>query len=80
MTAPIEVWWAALSRDTQDWLKAHNGDVVPAAMADEIGRAVGSSPADASAVGDNGPDGLYLDDDAVDWIEALANGETPPAG
>jgi hypothetical protein len=28
-------------------------------------------------VGENGPNGFYLSDAGIDWIEAVANGEVP---
>ena len=35
---------------------------------------------DAWWVGDRGPGGFYLSDEATDWIEAVANGEAPGPG
>ena len=34
---------------------------------------------DAWWIGQNGPTGFSLSDAAVDWIEEVANGETPAA-
>jgi hypothetical protein len=36
-------------------------------------------PSDAWWVGDNGPEGCYLSDAGIDWIEEVANGEIPEA-
>ena len=65
--------------ETQNWLIAHNGEAVPVSVIREITRAGGSVTADAWWVGRNGPTGFYLSDAAVDWIEAMANEETPEA-
>jgi hypothetical protein len=44
----------------------------------EITEAGGAVDADdAWWVGESGPSGFYFSDEAVDWIEAVANGETP---
>ncbi len=72
----IADWWPKLQPSTRDWLIANNGDAVPAAMVVEITEAVGPDTSD-EWVGQDGPAGLYLSDAAVDWIEAVANEETP---
>lgn len=77
MSASLEEWWPRLSQETRDWLMANNGDAVPAAVVDEITRAGGAVATDAWWVGQNGPAGFYLSDEAIDWIEEVANGETP---
>jgi hypothetical protein len=61
----IEVWWPKIRQASRDWLVANNGDAVPGDVADDIIR-VGGEIA-----------GSYLSDDAVDWVEAVANGEEP---
>jgi hypothetical protein len=73
----MEVWWPRLRQETRDWLIANNGDAVPSPVVEEITRAGGSVATDAWWVGENGPTGFYLSDPAVDWIEEVANGETP---
>jgi hypothetical protein len=75
--ASLEEWWPRLSQASRDWLIANNGDAVPSAVTEEIARAGGSVAADAWWVGQTGPDGCYLSDEAVDWIEEVANGELP---
>ena len=69
MPASLEDWWPRIPQEARDWLIANNGDAVPASVAEEITRAGGSVATD--------PAGHYLSDEAVDWIEAVANGETP---
>jgi hypothetical protein len=78
MSASIEDWWTGLAPETRDWLIANNGDAVPASVLEEITRAGGLVATDAWWVGQNGPTGFYLSDEAVDWIDEVANGETPP--
>jgi hypothetical protein len=74
----MEVWWPRLRQETRDWLIDNNGDALPASVTDEITRAGGLVTTDAWWVGQNGP-AFYLSDAAVDWIDEVANGETPPA-
>ncbi|GAA1956077.1 hypothetical protein GCM10009798_14270 [Nocardioides panacihumi] len=77
MSASLEDWWPRLSDATRGWLIANNGDAVPDSIAEEITRAGGVIVADAWWVGQIEPTGFYLSDEAVDWIEECANGETP---
>jgi len=64
----IEQWWPVLEPSTRQWLVAHNGEPLPE---DEIRRVGGESTADVVAL----DEGHGLSDEAVDWIEALANEE-----
>jgi hypothetical protein len=77
VSAPFEEWWPRLSQKTRDWLIAHNGDAVPASVRAEITRAGGVVATDACRVGQTEPTGFYLSDQAVDWIEEVANSEMP---
>jgi hypothetical protein len=60
----IEQWWPKLSESTQVWLQQNNGSALPENVAAEI-------------VAAGGPAADELADADVDWIEAVANGETP---
>jgi len=73
----LEALWPLLHQESRDWLIANNGDALSAQVLDDIARAGGRSPSDAWWVGENGPDGFYLSDAGIDWIEAVANGEVP---
>ncbi len=68
-------WWPQLRSETQAWLIENNSDAVPADIAREIELAGGG----AGLVGsdDDEVSGVHLSDEAVDWIEAVANGEDP---
>ena len=79
MSASLEEWWPRLTQDARDWLIANNGDALAASVIDEITRAGGSVTTNAWWVGQDGPTGFYLSDEAVDWVEAVANGEVPEA-
>ena len=68
-------WWPALDPETQSWLIAHNGEAVPLDVVNKIAAAGGVMTSDAWWIGERGFDGIYLSDEAVDWIEATANGE-----
>ncbi len=69
-------WWPKLDADARAWLVAHNGEAVAPDVLLEIVAAGGSVTSDAWWVGESGPDGFFLSDEAVDWIEATANGES----
>jgi hypothetical protein len=71
----IEEWWPNLKPSTKEWLIENNGDAIPDDLIQDITQAGGSVASDASSVGEDGPSGSYLSDDAVDWIEAEANDE-----
>lgn len=74
----LESWWPLLQQGTRDWLIANNGDALSAPVLEDIVRVSGRPvPADAWWVGGNGPSGFYLSDAAIDWIDAVANGEAP---
>lgn len=73
----MDVWWPRLPPETQDWVITHNGEALSGSVIQEITQAGGSVTSDASWVGQNGPAGFYLSDAAIDWIEEVANGETP---
>ncbi|WP_220488401.1 hypothetical protein [Tessaracoccus sp. MC1756] len=73
----IEAWWPKLRQQSRDYLMENNGDEVPAALVDEITRAGGVISIEAWWVGQSGPAGLYLSDEANDWIDGVANGEAP---
>ncbi len=61
----IEVWWPRIRRESRNWLVEHNGDAVRGDIAEEIVKVGGEIT------------GSYLSDDAVDWVESVANGEVP---
>jgi hypothetical protein len=71
----IDEWWPRLDSETQEWLIAHNGDVVPAAVLDKINQVGGQITSEASWAGGEGQAGVVLSDTAIDWIEETANGE-----
>ena len=72
----IEEWWPKLRPATRDCLIANNGDVVPAAIVEEITEAGGPAKSDAWWVIQDGSAGLCMPDEAIDWIEEVANEET----
>ncbi|MHC6219792.1 hypothetical protein [Arthrobacter sp. MMS24-S77] len=76
----IEHWWPKLKPSTQKWLIENNGDAVPHDLVTEITQAGGPATSDTWWASQNGPAGFYFPDEAVDWIEAVANGEDPENG
>jgi hypothetical protein len=77
MSASLEEWRSRLSQETRDRLIAHTGEAVPAPITEEIRRAGGVVTTDAWWVGEDGPTGLSLSEEAIGWMEEVANGETP---
>lgn len=73
----IEQWWPKLKPSTRDWLVENNGDAVPAELLDEIEAAGGSVASGAWWVGEDGRAGFHFSNEAIDWIEAVGNGEIP---
>jgi len=71
----IGEWWSRLDSEAQEWLIAHNGEAVSAEVLGQITAAGGVVASDARWVGEIGPSGLFVSDEAADWIEATANGE-----
>jgi len=68
-------WWPKLDSHAKAWLIAHNGEAVSPEVLSKIVAAGGAATSSAGWVGESGPEGIYLSDEAVDWIEAAANGE-----
>ena len=69
-------WWRRLDSDAKEWLIAHNGEAISPEVLKNIITAGGSVTSDARWVGESGPDGFFLSDEAVDWIETAANDES----
>lgn len=73
----IEQWWPKLQLSTREWLIRNNGDAVPAGIVAEIRDAGGTVDGGQWWVGQDDGSGFYFSDRAIDWIEAVANDETP---
>ena len=74
---PIAQWWPKLRQQTRDWLIANNGDAVPAAVVAQIAEAGGPTASDTWWVADEDATGPVMPDEAIDWIEEIANEEAP---
>ena len=59
-------WWSRVDPRVQEWLIDNNGDSVTTEIAGHI-----------VAAGGDVTVGEPLPDEVVDWIEAVANGESP---
>lgn len=68
-------WWPKLDSEAQAWLIEHNGEVIAEDVVNKIAAAGGVVTSHAWGIGDQTPEGIYLSDEAVDWIEETANGE-----
>lgn len=73
----IQQWWPKLQPSTQQWLVDNNGDVVPNGIILEIVRAGGPATGDPWWDESGEAGGVVLPDEAIDWIEATANDESP---
>ena len=73
----IETWWPALKPSTREDLIANNGDAVSVAVREEIAACGGPGPSDDWWVTDDDAPEPRMPDAAIDWIEAVANDETP---
>lgn len=69
-------WWPELDSETQGWLVAHNGEALSPEVLTKIVAAGASPTSNAWWIGQGGQEDFYLSDEAVDWIEATANGES----
>jgi hypothetical protein len=68
-------WWDTLDAASKDWLIQHNGEALSSDVLAKITAAGGDIASDAWWIGEEGPDGFYLSDEAVDWIEGVGNAE-----
>ena len=73
----IEDWWPKLTLASRDWLVANNGDAVPHEILSEIAAAGGPDKSTSWWTGQIDSEGFHFPDDAVDWVEAIANDESP---
>ncbi len=73
----IEQWWPKVKPSTREWLIENNGDALPAEIVADVTWAGGSITSDAWWVGQTGPTGFFISDEATDWIEEIANNEDP---
>jgi hypothetical protein len=73
----IQNWWPQLTHPTREWLIANNGDAVPAEIRAEIAAAGGPDTSETWWTNQIDSEGFHFPDDAVDWVEALANDERP---
>ena len=76
----IEEWWPHLTPATREVLIENNGDNVPPEIVAEIAKAGGSISQDFWWIGQIGPSGVNVSDEAADWIETVANDEVPDPG
>ena len=73
----IEQWWSALDAGTRQWLVDHAGEAIPADLVAEIRQAGDPSAIEVDLVEDEEGSGVVLSDSAIDWVDTVANEETP---
>jgi hypothetical protein len=67
--------WPGLTPSTRTWLVDHNGEPLPDDILEEILTVTAGQRDPRWWAGDSHEGGSQLTDQAVDWIEATANGE-----
>ena len=72
-------WWPLVGAETRGWLIEHNGEPLPPHVIADI-MAVTGGTTDSGWWAGESADGPQLSDEAVDWIEAVANDEEPTVG
>ncbi|RAX18133.1 hypothetical protein DC347_05320 [Pseudarthrobacter sp. AG30] len=75
----ISAWWPLVGDETRTWLIEHNGEPLAPLVITDIMAVTGGSTDPEWWAGESA-DGPQLTDGAVDWIEAVANGEEPTTG
>jgi hypothetical protein len=74
----ISEWWPLVNAETRDWLIENNGEPLPPRVTADI-VAVAGGTADSQWWAGQSAEGPQLSDEAVGWIEAVANDEEPTA-
>jgi hypothetical protein len=69
-------WWPLVSAETRHWLVEHNGEPLTPQITSDIMSVTSGATGPEWWAGESA-DGPQLTDAAVDWIEAVANGEDP---
>jgi hypothetical protein len=67
--------WPLLSTSTRSWLVDHNGEALPEEIVTEILAITGDQPRPTWWSGPTTDGDIQLTDEAVDWIEGVANDE-----
>ncbi|MFF1881867.1 hypothetical protein ACFVVC_10415 [Pseudarthrobacter sp. NPDC058196] len=75
----MTTWWPLVGTETRAWLIEPNGEPLPPPVLTDIMAVTGGST-DPKWWEKESAEGPRLTDWAVDWIEAVANGEDPTAG
>ncbi|WP_245673009.1 hypothetical protein [Aldersonia kunmingensis] len=75
----IDAWWPRLTDESRNWLMDHNGEPLdPSVKRDVLD--VNDGNVDPSWWAGESTEGQSeLTDEAIDWIEAVANGAPPTA-
>ena len=68
--------WPHLSSSSRSWLMEHNGEPVPEDLIAEILRITGGEQNVQWWAGPSAEGETQLTDEAVDWIETVANDES----
>ncbi|WP_141843779.1 hypothetical protein [Humibacillus xanthopallidus] len=67
--------WPLLKDSSRQWLMEHNGEPLPDDLIADILRVTGGEQNAQWWAGDAGEGETQLSDEAVDWIETVANDE-----
>lgn len=69
--------WNALGLQTREWLIEHNGEPLNPQVLDEVLAANNGATDPSWWAGESTQGSSQLTDDAIDWIESVANSEVP---
>lgn len=67
--------WPLLRASTRSWLMEHNGEPLPEDLIAEIRTVAGGEPSTRWWTGSSVDGESQLSDEAVDWIETVANAD-----
>lgn len=71
----IEEWWPKTDPAIRNWLINHNGEVLPPSILEEIKAVAGAPTEGASWLAAEASGLFFLSDEAIDWVEEVANDE-----
>lgn len=71
------MWWHELTDESRIWLIDHNGEPLDAKVKRDIFYVNGGNTDASWWAGESGEGLCELTDDAIDWIEDVANSASP---
>ncbi len=66
-------WWTDVMPETREWLTANSGSALTPEVVADISRAGGLIAANSWWMGERGPEGVFLSEEADQWIRGRAD-------